>query len=199
MAALRATPFAMGLAAERSAIDALTPAETLDRAIAVLDLHGLLPTWGDPSGRHANLAALRALAGEYEAECRRDRLPATSAGLAAWLAAQTEAEQPPSPDPDAVQVLTYHGAKGLEWPMVILAELENDGEARLFNKPVAMAADGGLDPADPLRGRWIRVWPWPYGGRRSTLGSMRKRTARPRGSPLRRQRARRAARLWPSR
>ena len=169
-AALRGTSFALALAAERVGGDTLTPSETLDRAIAVLDLHGMLAAWGDPSARHANIAALRALAGEYEAECQRSRLPATASGLAAWLAAQSEAEQPASPDPDAVQVLTCHGSKGLEWPMVILAELDNPGEARLFNKPIAMARDGGLDTEDPLRGRWIRLWPWPYGAQKNDVG-----------------------------
>ena len=89
-AALRATPFAAALAAERSGGDVLTPAETLDRAITVLDLHGLLASWGDPAARHANLAALRGLAGDYEVQCQRSRLPATASGLAAWLAADSD-------------------------------------------------------------------------------------------------------------
>jgi len=168
-AALRATSFAMALAAERSISDALTPAETLDRAISVLDLHDVLAAWGDPAARHANIAALRALAGEYEAECLRSRLPATASGLAAWLASQSEAEQPASPDPEAVHVLTCHGSKGLEWPMVILAGLDNPGEARLFGKPVAMPRDEGLDMRDPLKGRWIRLWPWPYGKQKNDV------------------------------
>jgi len=162
-AVLRTTPFAEALAAERAGADTLTPAETLDRAIAVLDVHGVLAAWGDPAARYANLGALRGLATEYEAEYQRDRLPATASGLAAWLATKSEAEQPASPDPDAVQVVTCHSSKGLEWPMVILADLDNSGEARLFNAPVAMPRDGGLNPADPLAGRWIRLWPWPYG------------------------------------
>lgn len=169
-AALRGAPFAMALAAERPSSDALTPSETLDRAISVLDVRGLLLSWGDPSARHANLASLRALAVEYEAECQRGHLPATASGLVAWLTAQTQAEQPASPDPEAIQVLTCHGAKGLEWPMVILADLDNPGEARLFNKPVAMPNDAGLDTEDPLGGRWIRLWPWPYGRQKSGIG-----------------------------
>jgi ATP-dependent helicase/nuclease subunit A len=169
VAALRSAPFARLLTAERDRLAALTPAEALDRSISVLDLHGILPAWGDPAARHANLAALRALARDYEAACQSTRVPATASGLAAWLQAQ-HAEQPASPDPDAVHVLTCHRSKGLEWPMVILADMENPGEARLFNKPVAMPRDGGFDPDDPLAGRWIRLWPWPYGGQRKGVG-----------------------------
>ena len=66
-------------------------------------------------------AALRALATEYEEECRRERLPGSAAGLAAWIASQDKVRQPASPDPEAVQVLTVHRAKGLEWPLVVLA------------------------------------------------------------------------------
>src|SRR5690606_26491875 len=63
---------------------------------------------------------------------------------------------------DAVKVMTYHGAKGLEWPCVILTGLAREPRPRLF-EPVA-EADGQVDWQDPLAGRWIRFWPWPYGG-----------------------------------
>ena len=161
--ALRQMDFARALDAARPELLRLTPAEALDLAIRVLDLPALLPRWGDPAARHANLGALRGLAAEYEATCQRDRAPGSAAGLAAWIEAQDKVEQPASPDPDAVQVLTCHRSKGLEWPCVILADLDADDEPRLFNKPVAMSGPGGLDPADPLRDRWVRLWPWPYG------------------------------------
>jgi ATP-dependent exoDNAse (exonuclease V) beta subunit len=150
-------------------IAVLTPAEVLDRAIDLLDLPAWLPRWGDAAARHANLAALRALAREYEEECRRERLPGSAAGLAAWITAQDKVQQPASPDPEAVKVMTVHRAKGLEWPVAVLADLEDDDEPRLFNSPVPMAADGGIDPAAPLAGRWVRLWPWPYGAQKKNV------------------------------
>lgn len=162
-AALQAMPFAEAIAAARPDLARLTPGEALQRAIALLDLPARLAGWGDAAGRQAALDALRALAAEYEAECLRERLPGSAAGLAAWLAGNDEAKQPASPDPDAVQVMTVHSAKGLEWPCVVLADLSVNDEARLFNAVAAMPAEAGLDPDDPLRGRWLRVWPWPYG------------------------------------
>jgi ATP-dependent helicase/nuclease subunit A len=162
-APLRDLPFARALAEERTKLLRLSPREALDVAIAVLDLPGLLPSWGDVAARHANLGALRELATEYEADCQRERRPGSAAGLAVWLADQETVNRPASPDPDAVQVMTCHRAKGLEWPCVILADLDGDDTPRLFNAPAATAGARGINPDDPLKDRWVRFWPWPYG------------------------------------
>lgn len=167
--AIRAREPIPALVAAREGLAGLTPAEVLDRAIDLLDLPAWLPGWGDAAARHANLAALRALARAYEEECHRERLPGSAAGLAAWITSQDKVEQPASPDPEAVQVMTVHRAKGLEWPVVVLADLEDDDEPRLFNSPVPMAADGDIDPAAPLAGRWVRMWPWPYGAQKTNV------------------------------
>lgn len=159
----------------------ITPAEALDRAIDVLDLPAWLPRWGETASRHANLEALRALAREYEDECRQERLPGTAAGLGAWISARDALTQPASPDPDAVHVLSVHRSKGLEWPVVILPDLDDDDEPRLFNSPVAMARDGALDPSAPLDGRWIRLWPWPYGAQKAGIPLVATADASPEG------------------
>lgn len=157
------------LLAAREGLTGLTPAEALDRAIDVLDLTAWLPRWGDAAARHANLQALRTLACDYEEECRRERLPASAAGLAAWLMSRKTVSQPASPDPDAVHVMTVHRAKGLEWPVVILADLDTKAQPRLFNAPVAMASQPEFDPEAPLAGRWVRLWPWPYGAQKQAV------------------------------
>uniref|UniRef100_UPI0022EB3CCD 3'-5' exonuclease n=1 Tax=Falsiroseomonas oryzae TaxID=2766473 RepID=UPI0022EB3CCD len=150
-------------------LDALTPAEALDAVIAALDLPQRLRGWGEATARLANLEALRGLARAHEETCRQGGLPATATGLCAALAADTP-EEPPSPDPEAVRVLTVHAAKGLEWPVVVLAELDKAPRDRLFDSPVAMPREGALDLADPLAGRWIRLWPWPYGDQKTKVG-----------------------------
>jgi ATP-dependent helicase/nuclease subunit A len=61
-----------------------------------------------------------------------------------------------------VRVLTYHRAKGLEWPVVILLDLQ-DGAKRSPFGAYSESPATGLDPWNPLAGRWIRFWPWPYG------------------------------------
>ena len=146
----------------REHLNALTPAETLDAAIAALGLPQKLVAWGDATARLANLDELRGLAIAHEGECRQSGWPATASGLSTWIVAQ-EAEEPANPDPDAVRVLTVHKSKGLEWPIVIVTDLDSEPRGRLFDQPVAMPrADAVVDPLDPLAGRTIRLWPWPY-------------------------------------
>jgi ATP-dependent helicase/nuclease subunit A len=75
--------------------------------------------------RLANLDRLIELAAEYEEACRSTREAATLSGMLLWLndLADRAADTMPQPAVDAVQVMTHHGAKGLEWPVVILVDL----------------------------------------------------------------------------
>jgi len=163
LALVNAAPVAAGLVGLRNRLRELTPAEALDSVIAILDIPTLIYRWGEAPSRLANLQALRDLAREYEEDCQRERLPATTGGLAAWFAELPGAAEPPSPDPAAIHVGTVHRAKGLEWPVVILADLDAEARPRLFDQPVAVPKDGAIDTTQPLAGRWIRFWPWPYG------------------------------------
>jgi len=69
--------------------------------------------------RRANLEALVQMGRDYLAI----QDPATVDGFLTWLSATTRADQP-DPTGDAVEVSTFHAAKGLEWPVVHLAGLE---------------------------------------------------------------------------
>jgi DNA helicase-2/ATP-dependent DNA helicase PcrA len=86
-------------------------------ADALADLGELVNEAGDTE-RGTNLAALVRLGHDYEAV---DPQP-TPAGFLAWLSDNT-AEQPDAGG-DAVEVATFHAAKGLEWPIVHLAGFE---------------------------------------------------------------------------
>ena len=67
--------------------------------------------------RRAALEMLVRLAHDYE---RIDPIPSVD-GFAQWLRASVGND---SPDRDAVDVTTFHAAKGLEWPVVHLAGIE---------------------------------------------------------------------------
>lgn len=138
----------------------LTPAELVDAVLALPQVMARVERWGDPAIRFDDLEALRGFACAYEAECVASSAPATLPGLLLAFEA-ADPKRPPSLAADAVQVMTYHSAKGLEWPMTVLVGLGWEPKARLFQP--AAEADGKLDWRDPLGKRWIRYWPWPYG------------------------------------
>lgn len=166
---LRAGPIPVALDALRPGLLSMTPAEVLDAAIGAAAIVGLAAAWGSPVQRLANIDALRALAVGYEDDRRQSRQPATPGGLVTWLE-EAGAEKPESGDDHAVVVSTYHAAKGLEWPVTLLFDLDFSRGPRLFDQVVAEGAAGGIDLDDPLKGRWLRLWPWPYGAQSKDVG-----------------------------
>jgi ATP-dependent exoDNAse (exonuclease V) beta subunit len=121
----------------------------------------IVRAWGQPEARFDKLEALHAMARVYEEEQRAGRRAATVPGLCAWLSDQAKAVQPQSRDPDAIHILTYHGAKGLEWPIVILGDLDAGARADPFG--IGIEKDQAPDCRNPLAARWVRYWAWPYG------------------------------------
>lgn len=152
-------PVAAALAVLRTDSLALTPAELVDAVTALPEVMARIECWGDTAIRFDDLEALRGFARTYETECVSSGAPATLPGLVLALDG-ADPKRPPSLAVDAVQVMTYHGAKGLEWPMTVLVGLGWEPKARLFEP--AAEVDGEMDWRDPLANRWIRFWPWPY-------------------------------------
>lgn len=153
-------PIAPALALLREQRTALTPGELLDAILALPEMIGTIEAWGDHAIRLDDLEALRGFAQTYEEQCEAGGVSATPHGLLQALTVM-DAPRPPSLAAGAVQILTYHGAKGLEWPMVILSSLDWEPRVRPFEPTVEV--DGELDWQAPLRNRWLRYWPWPYG------------------------------------
>jgi DNA helicase-2/ATP-dependent DNA helicase PcrA len=82
------------------------------------------PDESDDDDQHAddrsgNLTALARMARDFAAVDTRP----TGAGFVAWLTATTRADQPDGRG-DAVEIATFHAAKGLEWSIVHLAGVE---------------------------------------------------------------------------
>ena len=160
-------PVLAALDAERAGLAYWTPREALEAAIAASGVLDRVRTWKHPLDRMANLDALRGLATQYEDEARTIRGAATAAGLVAWLSQAVGPDDalPASGAPDAVHVLSYHRAKGLEWPMVVLSDLHSARAPSAFGFHVDV--EGDFDVWQPLKGRWVRFWPWPYGRQRT--------------------------------
>lgn len=161
-------PFAGRLRDMRALAPQLTPAEMFDGVLYVEGLLATIGRWGLMEQRLANLEAVRSLLDAYQEEQRSERQAATLSGACEWLASRDAPSQPQSRHPEAVNVLTYHGAKGLEWPIVVLAELD----AKAKGNPFGIYAEelAAPDWHDPLAGRVLRYWPWPYGAQGKGVG-----------------------------
>lgn len=175
----------------------LAPAEALDAAIAAAALLELLRTWPDPAQRIANVEALRGAARAYEDLCRVRRSAGTVAGLVehlASLADQKDADHQAVPGTeDAVTLSTWHSAKGLEWPIVVLGSLGFAKDRDPWEPGVERPET--FDAARPLAGRWVRWWPWPYGKLSAGLELADRVEGTPQARVLREDEARERVRL----
>jgi len=163
-------PLLTRLEALRPALDALTPLEALQLAKAESHAAQVVSQWSDSSHearlRLANIEALLELGKTYEDECIATRRPATVGGLVRWLgilAANGDDDRAVVPD-NSVSVLTHHGAKGLEWPAVVLTSLGADARTALWD--VRARTEGAFDPKDPLANRFIHFWLKTWGKRK---------------------------------
>lgn len=143
----------------REKIKYWTPLEALEQAISRISLLRTIKEWPNPGLARSNLDALRGACQQYVDQCAAHRSAATVDGFVTWLKA-AETEQAQGSGPLTVNVLTYHGAKGLEWPWVVLTDLDAAPREAVFG--VNLEAAPQFDLADPLAGRKIRYWPWPF-------------------------------------
>jgi len=157
-------PLARELAAARERFPAAGPLAAFDAVMEVAGLVERCREWGSAEVRLANLERLRAHVVAYVEAAQAEGRGATPAGLVAHLrrlANDALDEKPAHEGRDAVRVSTVHGAKGLEWPVVVLCELNAPvrGDARGVH-----VVDDRERPelSAPLAGRWVRYWPEPY-------------------------------------
>ncbi|MCB1174300.1 MAG: UvrD-helicase domain-containing protein [Leptospiraceae bacterium] len=147
------------------------PALILDHVIATLQIRNYVVAWGKIEERLANLEQLRSYTREYEAHCERLKLASTLHGFILWFEdrqSNNNDTRGESHSPHAVRISTYHGAKGLEWPVVICASLNKSYSGHVFGS--YMEAPDKIDLDDPLRGRRLRFWLNPFGLRSKIPG-----------------------------
>lgn len=137
-----------------------TPMELLEFVITALDLDGRIAAMSFPDRRMGNLEELRHRCSEYMNRARVERGAATPSGFIAELSAEG-GNQAAGFGSRTVNVTTYHKAKGLEWPIVILGSLDSGSCADVFNIRVEQAPV--FDASQPLKDRSIHYWPWPFG------------------------------------
>lgn len=156
-------PRVAALHAARPRAKTASPWEALDIALSAMDLSGLCLSFPQAQQRRANIEALRGHATAYEERCRVLHWPASTAGFIAYLhrlAAEGKDEGMVASGDDAVRVLTYHAAKGLEWPVVVLTEL--DHEVPEAWRGITVSTIGAFDMSEPLARRHVRYWFSPF-------------------------------------
>jgi len=116
-----------------------------------------------PARARAQLDAFRDVAVDFSQSSDHPTL----GGFLAWLEAAEERENGldlpvVEPDPDAVQLITVHGAKGLEWDVVAVAGLVDGGLP-------ATATQGKDGPKDSAWLKGLGSLPYPLRGDRDDL------------------------------
>lgn len=165
---------------DRPHLTTLSPLALYDLAHGAADVPRLVSAWGPTQQRAeqrlANLSRLREFIHEYQSSAHTTGAPVTLNGLFAWFkdladdygTNEARDKRPIDPEIDAIHVGTYHGAKGLEWPVVFATDLDTDSRSRLFSlRPHSNAVH--LDIANPLADRSLRLWLHPFGKSKAAL------------------------------
>ncbi|MCB0582469.1 MAG: UvrD-helicase domain-containing protein, partial [Phaeodactylibacter sp.] len=142
----------------------LSSAEILNLLLEEMDLRRIVASWGNQQQRLDNVDVMRKLALQYEEACNRLHSAASLGGFLLWLGEleNNEADlQGSGEGPDAVNVLTYHKSKGLEWPVVICHSLEGNLRAEVWGVDIIQESDE-VDLNNILGNRWLRYWANPY-------------------------------------
>ncbi|MCB0706532.1 MAG: UvrD-helicase domain-containing protein [Saprospiraceae bacterium] len=148
----------------REEVAELSSAEILTLLLEELDLRRLVSAWGQSDQRLGNVAAFSKLALQYEEACNRLHAAASLGGFLLWLAQLERSEtdwQASGENTDAVNVLTYHRSKGLEWPVVICHSLEQKLRGDVWGLAI-VSEQTEVDLNQVLGQRWIRYWVNPY-------------------------------------
>ncbi len=131
--------------------------------IEVLELAGVLGRWQEPSRRGGHLDSLLELGAQYEEEAAELGMAATLTGMISWFERLWRGKEDEIVHPEGIQAVTattWHSAKGLEWPVVILTGLNFSRDPDLWSPRVS---GGAVEQGEPLKGRVLRFWPWPFG------------------------------------
>jgi len=161
----KAEPIIQQLNKLRNRCSDYSSAETLDTLLDELEIRRTVAAWGSVQQRFDNIDRLRYFAQQYEEACNRMYTASSLGGFLLWLLELERNEQDlqaSGENMDAVNVLTYHKSKGLEWPMVICHDLEQSLRADVFGLEIVPETPE-VDINNLLGNRWLRYWINPYG------------------------------------
>ncbi|MEQ1746646.1 MAG: 3'-5' exonuclease, partial [Saprospiraceae bacterium] len=142
----------------------LSASEILNLVLDELDLRRAAVRFGNAAQRLDNLDRLRRYALDYESACQRLHAAASLGGFLLWLdelARSGQDYQGSGESPDAVNVLTYHRSKGLEYPICICHNLNQPFKEKIWG--INLVSERDEPDLDNILGhRWLRFWKNPY-------------------------------------
>ena len=150
----------------------------LDFALVKGEVDLQVQRWGNGQQRLANIDRLRKIVQQYEHGASLNGYAATAGGCLLFLEdAKNDKElnrRAESINENAVNVLTYHRSKGLEWPFVILYSLDKSTISsrkppEVFGRVLAVSTKP-FNVNSPLDGRMLYYWPWPFGDNTKDVG-----------------------------
>lgn len=146
-------------------LDCLRPLTSLFAISQILEMvfyrtcfESITSKWGEPASTRETMNRMIGLATDYSALCNQQKKIEGIYGYIQYVEDVTSVKSRDELMGAGVNVMTYHGAKGLEWPMVFLTSMNNQAKGSPF-QPMAM--ENPMKDSS-LEGRWIRFWPWPY-------------------------------------
>lgn len=130
---------------ERSFLSHLPITALVQTIITRFQLFNYVSYWGNADVRKANLEMLVTAASQYEAHCQMMTIGSSISGFIQYI---NSIDIPGAGNSDGVFVDTYHKAKGLEWPTVILCSFAADNEMKMLKNTyftVATETNGQYD------------------------------------------------------
>jgi len=138
--------------------------ESLSRVSRILNIREWCLAWGNSADRLANLDCLTSHAAAYVDTCALEGIGCTPAGFVAHmnnLNAEGGDTLGDTGGEDAVTVITWHRAKGLEWPITILGQIGKTFDPNPLGVHVIHDWQT-FDIQAPLKNRCLRYWITPY-------------------------------------
>jgi len=145
----------------RKTSDLLGVADLVKELVIILDIYGLTARWRNSAVRRANIRQLIGLSGKYEERCMSYSNAITLLGFLQWIKSGEELIQPGALSGNAVKVMTYHNAKGLEWPLVVLDGLHHSRKVTWWGSHVRTRGSFNLEK--PLENRELVFLHNPFG------------------------------------
>lgn len=139
----------------RERTSALSVSEIVDAIILELGMYENVQAWGLADARARNIGLVADLARKYEQQCENVNAAPTVYGYINYVLGY-KLDSSPADTTDTVKVLTHHASKGLEWPVVIMDELDSldVSEQEMWRKDI-----GGVVPCREGEGVQLYVFP----------------------------------------